>query len=281
MTDGLTFDRRQRLSRVIRAGITPYNVIGQRTAGNLRVTYFTQAAKSGVPRHYHENATLCAVLRGLARDQFRQRTIEYEPGAVIYRPPGEGHSHEFGEGGMAAIVIEIPATRLRADSALHRLSELRFEPAAPTLGDCAQVLRCLRDPNTAEVELEEHCLSLLTVFNRDREQASTSDGVERVRTFLDECFAEKHSLAELGGMAELHPSYLVNAFRKRFGCSIGQYRRRRRLTSAIRQIWNTQAALSDIALETGFYDQSHCTNELRKDLRLTPDQIRKMMSTDL
>jgi hypothetical protein len=34
------------------------------------------------------------------------RVIEYEPGAVIYRPPGEGHSHEFGEENMAAIVIE-------------------------------------------------------------------------------------------------------------------------------------------------------------------------------
>jgi AraC family transcriptional regulator len=92
---------------------------------------------------------------------------------------------------------------------------------------------------------------------------------------------EAHSLAELGKTAGLHPSYLVNAFRERFGCSIGQYRRRRRVTRAIRQIWNTQAALSDIALEAGFYDQSHFTNELRKDVRLTPNQIRKMMSMDL
>lgn len=266
---------------MIRAGITPFRVIGQRSVGNLRITHFIQAARSRVPRHYHENATLCVLLRGTARDRFRSRVIECEPGAVIYRPPGEGHSHEFGGDGIAAIVIEIPAARLRADAVMHSLSELRFEPAAPTLGDCAQILDCLGNPVTPEAELEEHCLSLLTVFDRDRQQACTSDGVERVRAFLDECFTERYSLAELGKMAELHPAYLVNAFRKRFGCSIGQYRRRRRIARAIRQIWNTQAALSDIALETGFYDQSHCTNKLRKDLRLTPDQIRKMMSTDL
>jgi AraC family transcriptional regulator len=277
----LTFDCTQRLSRVIHAGITPYNIIGQRSTGNLRVTHFTQAAKSGVARHHHENATLCVVLRGMARDQFRHRAIEYEPGAVIYRPPGEGHSHQFGKDGLVAIVIEIPESYLCADSTLHFLSELRFEPNAPTLGDSAQLLACLRNSATAEADVEEHCLSLLSVFNRNRERASTSDGVERVRTRLDECFMEGHSLAELGKIAGLHPSYLVNAFRERFGCSIGQYRRRRRVTRAIRQIWNTQAALSDIALETGFYDQSHCTNELRKDLRLTPNQIRKMMSVDL
>ena len=277
----LTIGCARRLSIVIRTGITPSRVLSQRTVGSLRITHFTQAARSRVPRHYHENATLCVLLRGASRDQFRYRTIDYEPGAVIYRPPGEEHLHEFGEDGMAAIVIEIPAARLRVDSALHFLSELRFEPAAPSLGDCAQIIRCLRDPVTAEVELEEHCLSLLTVFNQDRGQAATSNGVERVRIFLDECFTENHSLEMLGRMAELHPAYLVNAFRKRFGCSIGRYRRRRRITSAIKQIWNTQAALSEIALETGFYDQSHCTNELRKELRLTPNRIRKMMSTDL
>jgi len=268
-------------SIVIRTGITPSRVIGQRIVGNLRVTHFTQAARLKIPRHCHENATLCVLLRGAARDQFRYRMIECEPGAVIYRPPGEDHAHEFGEDGMAAIVIEISEAHLHADSTLHSLSELRFDPAAPTLGDSVQLLRCLSDPDTPETELEEHCLSLLTVFSDDREEAFTSDGVERVRAFLDDCFAEKYSLAELGRMAELHPAYLVNAFRRRFGCSIGQYRRRRRVTLAIKQIWNTQAALADIALETGFYDQSHCTNELRKELRLTPHQIRRMMSTDL
>jgi AraC family transcriptional regulator len=102
-----------------------------------------------------------------------------------------------------------------------------------------------------------------------------------VRKLLDECFTEKHSLAELGKTAGLHPAYLVNAFRKRFGCTIGQYRRRRCITLAIKQIWNTTSSLSDIALGTGFYDQSHCTNELRHNLHLTPNQIRQMMSMDI
>jgi hypothetical protein len=122
---------------------------------------------------------------------------------------------------MGAIVIEIPASRLRADSALNILSELRFKPNAPTLGDSAQLLRCLRNPATAEADLEKHCLSLLAVFNRDREEASTRDGVERVRTLLDECCTEKHSLAELGKMAGLHPAYLVNAFRSALDAAWG------------------------------------------------------------
>ncbi|HEY6389029.1 MAG TPA: AraC family transcriptional regulator [Candidatus Acidoferrum sp.] len=245
------------------------------------MTHFAQRAKSVVPRHYHDTATLCALLQGNARDHFRYRTIEFEPGSVIYRPPGEGHSHEFGQDGMVAIVIEIPSSRLDDDPALRFLSELRFEQNVPMLANVAQLLGSLRNSATAEADLEEHCFSFLTVFNRVGEEASGSAGLDRVRKLLDECSTEKQSLSELGAIAELHPAYLVNAFRKRFGCSIGQYRRRRRLELAIKQIWNTRLPLSEIALETGFYDQSHCTNEMRRHLQLTPAQIRGIMARDL
>ena len=261
---------------VIAAAIQPDRVIARRRVGSLQVTHFAQRAKSKVPRHYHDNATLCVLLRGMARDHFHQGTIEYEPGAVIYRPPGEQHAHEYGRDGMVAVVIEIPASRLDGDPALRFLSELRFERNVPTLADVAQLLSCLRNPAAVEVELEEHCLSLLTVFNRIGKEAYTSTRLDRVRRVLDECAAGKHSLAELGAMAELHPAYLVNAFRKRFGCSIGQYQRRRRVELVLKQLWNTQLPLSEIALETGFYDQSHCASEIRRHLQLTPGQIRRM-----
>jgi AraC family transcriptional regulator len=263
------------------AGINPYKTIGQRAVSDLRITHFAQAPGSRIPRHYHENATLCLLLRGSARDFFRHRMIEYMPGAVIYRPPAEEHSHQFGLEKMAAIVIEIPSLRFKGDSELNLSSGILFVQNAPTLGDAAQFLACLGEPHSADVDIEEHCLSLLTVFKHNGAEAFTSDGVRRVQKCLDEDFAGKQSLKELAEMAGLHPAYLVNAFRKRHGCSMGQYRRRRRVALAIRQIWNTESPLSEIALETGFYDQSHCSNEIRRQLRLTPGQVRSMMAGHL
>jgi AraC family transcriptional regulator len=259
--------------------ISPYRIIRQRPVGWLRITHFAQAPQSAIPRHYHEHATLCVLARGTARDGFRNRVIEYGPGAVIYRPPGEPHSHAFGRDGMVAVVIEIPTARLQGDLAWPALRELQFQGNAPALGIVTRLLRDLRRPAIADADLEETCYSLLTVFRRDGSHASTSSGIERVRLFLDDCPAQKTSLAQLGAMAGLHPAYLVNAFRKRYGLSIGQYRRQRRVSLAIRQLWNTDLRLAELAVASGYYDQSHCTNELRKHLQLTPLEIRDIMPT--
>lgn len=262
---------------MIGTDIGPHTIRQQRTIGDLRLTHFAQTPSSEVPRHYHENGTCCVLLQGVARDSFRGRVIEYKPGGVIYRPPGEQHSHKFGHDGIVAIVIEVPASRLRGDFALRTLSELHFEANGPTLVEVAQLMTHLRSPSPVDADVEEHCLRLLTVFQRQGAEASGSKGLELVRAFLDECPAQKVSLIDLGRVAGLHPAYLVNAFRKRYGCSIGYYRRRRRIALAIRQLWNTQSPLSEIALASGFYDQSDCTNALRKELRLTPAQLRRIM----
>ena len=172
---------------MIGAAISPHRTFLQRTVDCLKITYFSQAPGSTVPRHFHENGTLCIPLHGAARDHFSERAVEYEPGSVIYRPPGERHSHEFGKDAVVAIVIEIPTSRLRGDSALHMLSEIRFRRNAPEmLAASARLLNSLRTAAPSDINVEEHCLSLLAAFVDDPEQACDSKGVERVRELLDE-----------------------------------------------------------------------------------------------
>jgi len=262
------------------ANLTPSRIINQRVVAELRVTHFAQAARSSTPFHHHEHGTLCVPARGAARDGFSGRVIELEPGAVIYRPPGERHAHSYGANGMVGLVIEIPASRLQGDLAWASfLRDLKFTANTPALGIVAQLLRELAGTAAADVDIEETCYSLLSVFRPTKESSSHSRGVERVRMCLDDCPTGKISLAELGAIADLHPAYLVNAFRNRYGLSIGAYRRERRVAIALRQLWNTDMELADIAHASGYYDQSHLTNELRRRLQSTPLQIRRLLST--
>jgi AraC family transcriptional regulator len=262
---------------MLRANINPFKVLAGRVAGEFCVTHFAQASLLRVGRHFHENATLCVLLRGAARDVFQSKTVEFYPGGVIFRPPQEVHSHQYGDSGTVALVIEVPSRWLRAQTPLQSLSEVRFGQRPAALVDSAQLISQLRDDNVSEPELEESCLALLSLFESEACCACDSEGIGRIRALLEDDFVLNHPLAELSRIASLHPAYLVNAFRKRYGCSIGQFRRRRRVALALNKLWNTDAPISAVALESGFYDQSHCTNEIRRHTRQTPAQLRGLM----
>ena len=266
---------------MLRADINPFRVLVARSAGEFCVTHFIQAPLLKVGRHFHENATLCVLLRGAARDTFQSKTVEYYPGGVIFRPPQEVHSHQYGSSGAVALVIEVSSGWLLAHASLHSLSELRFGQQAPALVDSAQLIGQLRNDNVNGPELEESCLALLSLFEPETLRACDSEGLCRVRALLEDDFVRNHSLAELSRISSLHPAYLVNAFRKRYGCSIGQFRRRRRVAFSLDKLWNTDAPISEVALESGFYDQSHCANEIRRHTRQTPAQIRRLINAHL
>lgn len=263
------------------AAISPFRVLARRAAGEFCVTHFVQGALLKISRHFHENATLCVLLRGAARDTFQSKTVEYSPGGVVFRPPQECHSHQFGDSGAVALVIEVPSAWLRAQAPLQSLSELRFGQHLTALVDTAHLISQLRDDTVSTPELEESCVALLSVFEPAKHRARDSEGVRRIRALLEDDFAQNRSLEDLSRIASLHPAYLVNAFRSRYGCSIGQFRRKRRVAFALNQLWSTDTPISEVALKSGFYDQSHCANEIRKHTRETPAQLRRLVGAHL
>ncbi|HZV37663.1 MAG TPA: helix-turn-helix transcriptional regulator, partial [Pseudoxanthomonas sp.] len=83
-------------------------------------------------------------------------------------------------------------------------------------------------------------------------------------------------IAQLAREADLHPVYFARAFRRAFGCSPGDYLRRRRVELAISAVCAGRSPLAEIALGCGFVDQSHMTHALRRDTGMTPRTLRRL-----
>ena len=86
---------------------------------------------------------------------------------------------------------------------------------------------------------------------------------------------EPVSLAELARTAGVHSSTLTRSFRRVHGCSLGQYRRRWRLTRAIEALRTSDAPLAEVAARCGFADQSHLTRAFRAVYGVTPGAYRR------
>ena len=86
---------------------------------------------------------------------------------------------------------------------------------------------------------------------------------------------ERLTVAELAGIANLSVSQLQREFRRLFNMSPGDYLIRVRLLVARRQLEETHLPVGEIALDCGFYDQSHFNRAFRQQVGLTPRAYRK------
>lgn len=82
------------------------------------------------------------------------------------------------------------------------------------------------------------------------------------------------SLSQVASDVGVHPSHLARCLKSRLGMSAGAYVRQRRLAHAATLLAETDHAISWIALECGFYDQSHFSNVFRSAYALTPSAFR-------
>jgi AraC-like DNA-binding protein len=87
--------------------------------------------------------------------------------------------------------------------------------------------------------------------------------------------ARRISVDDLASCAGLSPSRFVHLFKSETGLSVTDYTLRLRVLEARRLLLKSDLPIAEIAMETGFYDQSHLTRHFRRFEKTTPDRFRK------
>jgi PAS domain S-box-containing protein len=88
-------------------------------------------------------------------------------------------------------------------------------------------------------------------------------------------YGDRITVGQMAAQAHLSSSQLQREFRRLFGMSLGHYLLRVRLIMARRRLETTLEAVGEIALECGFYDQSHFTKAFRAATGLKPLEYRR------
>ncbi len=95
--------------------------------------------------------------------------------------------------------------------------------------------------------------------------------VRRAMEFLDEHLSEKITLKDVADAVGLSRCHFLRVFKKAQGVPPHVYRTQRRIDAA-KGFLRQGMPLADVALETGFTDQSHFTNKFRQFIGATPRQ---------
>ena len=98
--------------------------------------------------------------------------------------------------------------------------------------------------------------------------------LQRVREYVEAHLEDKISLQDLARIAGLSTSHFARSFRQSEGMTPHRYLLHRRVRRAFDLLAQTELALSEIAVASGFAHQSHFCRQFRKLVGSTPSRYR-------
>jgi AraC family transcriptional regulator len=254
-------------------------LIRNHTFAGLTLTETRYPPGARLPPHCHEHAYFCLVRRGTYREEYGGRQRRCGPLTLAFHPPGEVHAEQFDAEEVRSFNVEIAPCWLRGLAGTAPPLDQPFDCRGGVLVALAvRLLDELEHPDeSSPLIIEGLTLELLGLCDRaSRDGSAAPRWLRWVRDLLSERCTATFTLAGLASEAGVHPGYLAGAFRRHFGCTVGAYVRGQRVALACRLLAGSDAPLADVALRTGFADQSHFTRTFRRQVGITPSAYRKL-----
>ena len=231
--------------------------------------------------HDHDTASVAVVLRGGWEGALDGHASLVEGGdTALVTPAGARHWNAFFPAETEVVVVEMAPDRSRLG---NEYRSLLAEPATlhqrGLSGLAGRLAAELRSPDAHSPLLSEGlALELLATVARalGNERGTTRPGwLERAEECLRAGLSRGWTLDALSREVEVEPTRLVRGFRRHLRTTPADYLRQVRVNEARRLLSDTERPIADIALETGFTDQSHLTRVFRRSLGETPAAFRR------
>ncbi|MGH7556393.1 MAG: helix-turn-helix domain-containing protein [Gemmatimonadota bacterium] len=238
------------------------------TGRGFRVREIAYAPSQRQAFHAHDLDGITLVIGGAIRETVGRHEEVATCLSVVVKPAGVVHADEVGPRGARIVQVLL-------DGEVDGLGPWRWMHAGAGVSGLLALRRLLADGDEG---LEDHVLDLLGEVTRvDTPARHDPPGwLKRVKEALDDALSESPPVRDLAREASVHPVSLARAFRRHYGTSITEYRRRQRIRRAARTIEWSNNHLTRVAYATGFSDHPHMCREIRAATGLTPSELQEL-----
>jgi AraC family transcriptional regulator len=230
-----------------------------------------------LPRHAHDRATLATVISGEFRKQLVGGGQECRPCTVLAEPAGERHANVFGPRGARVVLLQPLDGQVDP-----RWAGVLCRPRATVDPGCVELARRIGAELSGPDDLSAlalHGLTLellvATARGAPSRPRSRPPWLGRLEERLRAGFVRPPDMGSLAREVGLHPVHVARVFRSHYGTTVAGYVRRLRVAWAQEQLLRPGATMADVALASGFADQSHFARVFRRLLGVTPGQWRR------
>lgn len=234
-------------------------------------------------KHGHEEYSVGLVEAGTSRFWYEGRQEETFPNTMVFLPPEVIHSCNPQQTLWKYKMLFIDATWVEGLMRSCKSTVLK-NPMVKDVSSKESFLRvrCLLDSLLGTATPLQKEANLLSVFT----EALTGDmlqcpntykekvKLERVREYLHSCFLEKVTLDQLAEISGLNKFNIAHLFKAAYNVPPHTYQTLLRVNHAKKEL-RACRPLAEVALEAGFYDQSHFSRVFKNYTGSTPERYQK------
>ena len=233
------------------------------------------------PRHVHSSLCMGIVDRGERAISHGRKSTVVSAGGLFVVNPGESHTCRTRENSYRILCAGTDLVQSVTQQMSEKAAGLpHFDTVL--LSDKGLVRQINRffwliDQGTAAAELESCFIALLSRLILKHSQRLPVPGridscrreVKRAREFIEANYSRNLSLEQLAQAACLSPFHFQRVFRRYLGVSPHEYLIQFRIRKA-KEYLREGAPLTQVALDTGFVDQSHFTRHFKRAVGVPP-----------
>jgi AraC family transcriptional regulator len=230
--------------------------------------------------HTHDDAHFVLISGGDYVSIAEGRPAENFP-VLIYNPPGTTHRDHFEYGRGSYFAISLDPVKAEAAACDIALPDGPFYlKATAQFALAMRIARCCAvqpDPLTLDALCHELLGSMDSVAHGAGRKAPS--WLNKALEILHDRYLEELTIASVARAVGVHPVHLARSFRRHFRCSPGEFTRFCRLEHATRMLTMSDRSLAEVALESGFGDQSQFCKTFARDLGIRPGEYRSVAGT--
>lgn len=245
------------------------------------------------PRHFHSHYTILLVDQGVNIGFTKNQHYKIGRDTLLIINPGDLHAGKSDKHDLLSFYsLIIQPSYLEYITGINELP-IKADPvfsAHPVIDDVHLVsafrklihsIRC--NTNNEEIQhridnffIEVLCNRSISVHAKP-ENSSTKSFLKRAVEFLKENHERSFSLQELARYCHVSPYHLLRQFKQALGMTPFEYLKILRIEKS-KTLMKRGGSLTEVALTSGFYDQSHFIRTFKEVYGIRPSAYRSLLS---
>jgi len=250
-------------------GVKQKNIITE----NFNISITQHDKNELIPNHSHNKPYLCLLLSGNYTEN-SNKTRMINTGDILYRQAGYEHSNEFNTNNNTCLNLELNNSDLFALTNNIQLPNSEFEKKISI--SMSKLLISINQDSDKDI-MDLKCYETVLDYFENNKVKGKTKWINNVINYIQDNPTHKISLNKLAQEFKLHPNYIIRKFKEKTGYKLSEYLEKTRLEYTIQRIINSKEKIGTLAIDSGYFDQSHFNKVFKKHLSISPNQFKKIL----